>query len=201
MASIGFESLTNAISGSGWAYAIIFAVAFLDSFFPVVPSETAVITGGVLAAAGDLSIAFVVLAAAGGAFAGDNFTYVLGKVFGERLSDKLFHGRRAQRTLRWVERSLDERGATLILVARFIPGGRTATMFMCGLTGYVWRRFVVLTFIAGCGWALYAGLLGYLGGKTFENNTWGGLLLAFAIAGALALTMEVVHRLRTSGER
>jgi membrane-associated protein len=201
MPSVVFESLTEAISGSGWGYAIIFAVAFLDSFFPVVPSETAVITGGVLAAAGDLSLAFVVLAAAGGAFAGDNFTYGLGKVFGDRLSDKLFRGRRAQRTLRWVERGLDERGTTLILIARFIPGGRTATMFMCGVTSYVWHRFVVLTLIAGPAWALYAGLLGYLGGRTFENNTWGGLLLAFAIAGAVALSIEVVHRLRASGER
>ena len=66
-----FESLTDAISGSNWAYAIIFAIAFLDAFFPVVPSETAVITGGVLAASGDLSIALVLVAAAVGAVAGD----------------------------------------------------------------------------------------------------------------------------------
>jgi len=28
-----FGSLTDAITGSGWAYAIIAAIAFLDSFF------------------------------------------------------------------------------------------------------------------------------------------------------------------------
>ena len=110
-----FQSLTNAISGSGWAYAIILALAFLDSFFPVVPSETGVITGGVLAASGDLSIELVLVAAAAGAFAGDNFTYGLGKVFGDRLSRKLFRGKRAQRTLSWVQRTLEERGTTLII--------------------------------------------------------------------------------------
>jgi membrane-associated protein len=192
-----FGSLTNAISGSPWAYAIIFAIAFLDSFFPFVPSETVVITGGVLAAGGHLSIELVLLAAATGAFAGDNFTYGLGKVFGERLSDKLFRGPRAQRSLKWVEGLLRERGAALIIGARFIPGGRTATTFTCGLTGYPWRRFVLLTLIAGTVWALYAGLLGYLGGTTFKDQEWKGLLLALGIAGAVAITSELVRAVRS----
>jgi membrane-associated protein len=194
-----FRSLTDAISGSVWAYAIILAIAFLDSFFPLVPSETAVITGGVLAADGDLSIALVLVAAA--AVTGDNFTYGLGRLFGDRLSHKLFRGKRAQRRLSWVQRMLEERGTTLIVVARFIPGGRTATMFMCGLTRYVWRRFAVLTVVAGTGWALYAGLLGYLGGRSFKDEEWKGLLLAFAIAGAVAVTIEAVRHLRTREER
>jgi len=191
-----FTSLTHAISGSPWTYAIIFGIAFLDAFFPLVPSETAVITGGVLAASGDLRIELVLVAGALGAFAGDNFTYALGRVFGTRLSGWLFRGDRGERSLEWVERNLDEHGVTLILVARFIPGGRTATMFMCGLTEYPWRRFVLLTLAAATAWALYAGLLGYFGGKTFEDNTLAGLLLAFAIAGAVALLIEVVRRVR-----
>jgi membrane protein DedA with SNARE-associated domain len=190
------DSLTNAISGSLWAYPIILGIAFLDSFFPVVPSETAVITGGVLAASGDLSIVFVIVAGAVGACAGDNFTYWLGRTFGGRLSQTLFRGPRGQRTLSWAERNLDAHGTTLILVARFIPGGRTATMFMCGLTEYPWHRFFLLTLIAATGWALYAGLLGYFGGKTFENNTLAGLLLAFAIAGVVTVVIEVVRRVR-----
>jgi membrane-associated protein len=190
------DSLTNAISGSLWAYPIIAAAAFLDSFFPLVPSETAVITGGVLAASGDLSIALVILGGAVGACAGDNFTYWLGRTFGTRVSETLFRGPRGQRTLNWAERNLDAHGTTLILVARFIPGGRTATMFMCGLTEYPWPRFFGLTIIAATGWALYAGLLGYFGGKTFEHNTLAGLLLAFAIAGVVTVVIEGVRRLR-----
>jgi membrane-associated protein len=192
-----FDSFANAVSGSNWAYLVIFGLAFLDAFFPLVPSETAVITGGVLAGSGDLSIVLVVLAAAAGAFAGDNFTYGIGKFVGRRAADVLFRGERAQRSLKWVTKSLEERGAILIVVARFIPGGRTATMFVCGLTGYDWRRFVVLTAFAGTLWALYAALLGYAGGKTFEEKPWAGLLIAFAIAGALTLTYEVVRRLRS----
>jgi membrane protein DedA with SNARE-associated domain len=193
-----FQSLTNAITASGWAYVIILLIAFIDAFFPLVPSETAVITGGALASNGDLSLALVLLCAAAGAFMGDNFTYGLGKVFGERLSDRLFRGKRAQETLTRAERLLEERGTTLILAARFVPGGRTATTFTCGLIRYVWRRFLVLTAIAATGWALYAGLLGYLGGKTFKDQTWKGLLLALAIAATVAIAAEAVNRFRRS---
>ena len=41
------------MSGSNWSYAAIFAVAVLDAFFPVVPSESMVIIAGTLAGAGD----------------------------------------------------------------------------------------------------------------------------------------------------
>jgi membrane-associated protein len=191
-----FQSLTNAVTASGWAYPAILGIAFLDAFFPVVPSETAVITGGVLAAQGDLSIELVLVCAAVGAIAGDNFTYLLGRLFGEKLSARLFRGQRGRASLEWATRTLDAHGTVLILVARFIPGGRTATMFTCGLTDYPWRRFLLLTTIAGCIWALYAGLLGYFGGKTFEHDTWKALLLAFAIAGTVTVAIEGVRRLR-----
>ena len=40
--------------------------------------------------------------------------------------------------------------------------------------GYIptfpWRRFIVYDVVAGCIWASYAALLGYFGGKTFENH-------------------------------
>src|SRR5438128_125040 len=87
-----FHSLVDAISASAWAYPIVFAVAFLDSFFPVVPSETVVITGGVLAGSGKLTLELVVVAAAFGAWFGDNFAYLLGHLFGEPLERRLLRG-------------------------------------------------------------------------------------------------------------
>ena len=44
-----FDQFVDWVSGSRWSYAAIFGVALLDAFFPIVPSETAVITGGVVA--------------------------------------------------------------------------------------------------------------------------------------------------------
>ena len=67
--------------------------------------------------------------------------------------------------------TLDERGAYIIIIARFIPGGRTAVTFSAGYVNtFPWRRFIVYDVAAGLLWATYAALLGYFGGKTFEDN-------------------------------
>lgn len=45
-------------------------------------------------------------------------------------------------------------------------------------------------------WAVYNGLLGYLGGQAFEQQTWKGLLLSFGVAAAVAGLVELVRWLR-----
>ena len=55
----------EALAGSPWAYALILAVAAVDAFLPVVPSEATVVTAGVFAAVGDLSLALVIAAGGG----------------------------------------------------------------------------------------------------------------------------------------
>ena len=44
----------------------------------------------------------------------------------------------------------------ILVVCRFIPGGRTAVTLSCGLIGYPRRRFVAATAVAAVVWALYA---------------------------------------------
>ena len=92
---------------------------------------------------------------------------------------------------------LRERGWYLIIVARFIPGGRTVTTFTAGLTSAVtWRRFLFFDAIAAAIWGSYTVLLGYFGGRTFEEQPWKGLLLAFAVALAVTGVVELVRYLR-----
>jgi len=72
-----FDSLRN-LSDSPVFYLVIFIIALLDSVFPVVPSETMVIIGGVSAGLGHLNIVLVIVVAAAGAFLGDNMSYEIG---------------------------------------------------------------------------------------------------------------------------
>ncbi len=192
-----FESLFDYVSGSPWTYAFLFAVAALDVVFPVVPSEASVITAGVLAASGDLIIVLVIAAAAAGAWLGDNGSYLIGRTLGNRAARRFFRGEKAQRRLQWAERLLRTRGAYLIVVSRFIPGGRTATTFTAGLVRYPWpQRFLPLTILAALIWASYAAVIGYFGGTVFEEKPLYGLLLAFGIAVAITVVVEGYRRLR-----
>ncbi|HUP33456.1 MAG TPA: DedA family protein [Gaiellaceae bacterium] len=195
-----FESIVDAVSGSNWSYLVVFTIAMLDAFFPVVPSETTAIAAGVVAGTGGLSVELVILCAAFGAFVGDNISFGIGHFVGEWAERRFFKGEKAQKRLGWARRMLDERGAYLIIVARFIPGGRTATTFTAGLVEtFAWRRFLRYDAIACAIWGSYTVLLGYFGGRSFEEEPWKGLLLAFAIALAVTGAVEAVRYLRRRG--
>lgn len=84
----------------------------------------------------------------------------------------------------------------VIVLARFIPGGRTATTFACGTLDMTWRRFLLYDAIAATVWAVYAGMIGYLGGSTFREDIWKALALGFGIALAVTAAIELVRRLR-----
>ncbi len=185
------------MSGAWWSYPVVFAVSMLDAFFPLVPSESVVITAGVLASSGDMSLPLVIACASLGAIVGDNISYALGSWLGERRVKRVFGGERSRRAFEWAERQLKVRGFYLIIVGRFIPGGRTAITFSCGYVHAMrWRRFIVADVIAGLLWASYASLLGYLGGKQFEDAPWKGLLVAFAVAVAVGGLVELARWLR-----
>src|SRR4249919_4295621 len=141
---------------SGWAYAIVFLLAFLDALVPIVPSETAVITAGVVASAGDLSLGLVIPAAALGAFLGDNTAYLVGRRFGSRATERFFSSDKGRRRVEWANNQLRERGGELIVVARFIPAGRTVVTLSAGTLRYPWPRFAVFDAIAAVIWASYA---------------------------------------------
>jgi membrane-associated protein len=192
-----FDRIVDAVSGAWWSYPVIFTIAMLDAFFPIVPSETVAITGGVLAGAGDLNLLLVILAASTGAIVGDNISFFIGRWVGEHTLKRWFRSDKARRRLDWAERQIGERGGYLIVIARFIPGGRTAVTFASGYVPTMpWRRFIVFDVIAGFIWGSYTALLGYLGGKQFEEQPWKGLLIAFAVAVLLAFGVEAVRHLR-----
>jgi membrane-associated protein len=181
---------------SPWAYAIVFGIAALDAVLPVVPSESLAISAGVLAGIGKLELAPAVAAAGIGAFVGDTTSYLLGRTLGQPARRRLFRGERATRALAWAERLLDERGGYLIVVARFVPGGRTATTFTAGMVKFPAPRFFAFEAIAAAGWATYAVMLGYLGGRVFEKQPLLALGIALGIAFGITAVVEVVRRLR-----
>lgn len=191
-----FDYLTQLIDGSAISYVVILAIVAVDSFFPLVPGETAVISGGVFAASGDLSVPLVLLAAFAGGAIGDNVTYWLGRLLGARARRRWFCSDKALHRLAWAETQLEQRGGPIIVAARFIPGGRTATMFSAGSLEMPWPKFVLADLAAAGIWAGYAFALGFLGGETFQHSLWKPLAIAFAIAAVVTGLGELYRRFR-----
>lgn len=189
-----FEWLTSEVSNNPVTYLVVFAAAGTDVLLPVIPSEAIVLAASVLAGQGELLIWLIVPAAAVGAFIGDNACYWLGRKVGDPVARRFFGEGKARAKLAWAERAIRSHGGFLIVIGRFIPGGRTATTFAAGTLEMDYRRFLVADASAALVWALYISMLGYVGGETFEDNLWLPLLVAFAVATLVAAGAEAWRR-------
>jgi membrane-associated protein len=195
-----FDWLSH-VQASPLTYLAVLGACALDAVLPIVPSEAIVIAASVLATKGELSIWLVVLAAAAGGFLGDTGSYVLGRTAGAAAARRLFRSPKAKGRLTWAGEALDRHGATIIMVARFIPGGRTATTFTAGTVRLAWPRFAVADAVGATLWAMYAAGLGYLGGETFERRPLYAFLFGLGVALLVALAVEAARRLRRRGTR
>ncbi|MEU7941528.1 DedA family protein [Microbispora bryophytorum] len=180
--------LVQQVMSSPWLYVALFALALLDGFFPIVPAETSVITAAVFAASGETNLALVIVVAALGACAGDHVSYLIGSRSAGRLREK--------KPFVWARSALAERGGLVLVMARYIPGGRTATTLTMGAVRHPLRSFTFFDVIAACSWAVYSGLIGFFGGTAFESDPIKGLLLGLAIALSIAALVEMVRWLR-----
>jgi len=192
--SSNVEEAILAAAESMWIYVWLFVVSLVDGIFPVVPSETIVIaTSTAWKQTGFPWLPGVWLAAAAGAWCGDQLAYYVGTKINLRTF-RLFRGPRGQRTLDWADHALKHRGTAFIIAARFIPFGRVAVNLSAGALAYPRRRFMVVDAIAVSIWATYGVALGVFAGSIFENNLLlsvavgivGGIILGYAIDKILA---------------
>jgi membrane protein DedA with SNARE-associated domain len=190
-----FDSLLHAVSGSPVTYLVIVGVCAGDAVLPLFPSEALVVTAAVAAANGRLNIALVVAAAAAGALLGDNTAYEIGRGGLRRFTSRFESGRGGER-LEWAQTQLSRpAGPVIIVVGRFIPGGRTATTVAAGTLEMAWlHRFLPADVIAALLWAGYAAGLGFFGGRAFEDNLWLPLLIAAGVGLLVAGVGELLRR-------
>ena len=78
------HSIFDLLSSPPEAYVILWALALGDAVVPILPSEAALITAGLLSVVGDLTLGWVIVAGALGAYCGDSISYGLGRFAGSR---------------------------------------------------------------------------------------------------------------------
>ena len=193
-----FTDWLNDVAGNWWFLLVILAIAFLDSVIPIVPSETAVIVGGVAAGNNEQNLFLVILCGASGAFLGDNFAYVVGRYFSPWIERRTASRPKLAKRLDWARDQIRSRGGPLLVTARFIPGGRTALTITSGLTHQPRRWFASWIAVAAVVWASYAATLGYIFGDRFNERV--ALWLAFGAALGITLLIELIRHLRSRGQ-
>ena len=165
------ELLTD-IASPTWAYLALLGLLIADAFVPVIPTQVVMITSGALTVYGGLSLPLTIGVGALGVFAGDLACYLLGRGAPDRREPRHAEPSRARRMASRVTQGLRQPGPLVILLCRFVPGGRMAACFSAGRSRYPYRLFVLYETVAALGWATYGALVGHLGGTALTESAW-----------------------------
>jgi undecaprenyl-diphosphatase len=179
-----------------YTYVVVGAMALLETGAGVglvAPGELAVVIGGVTAGQGHTDLVALIAIVWACAFAGDVFSYVLGRRLGR--SFLLEHGHLVKLTparLQQVEGFLARHGGKTILVGRFIGLVRALAPFVAGSSRMPARRFVPATFLASGIWASAMSVLGYVFWQSFDEAAAIAREGTLALVGFLVVTVGVI---------
>jgi membrane-associated protein len=182
------------------AYGLVGGLAFAEAALFVgfvLPGETAVLLGGVLANQHRVSLPVMIAVAVLAAIIGDSVGYEVGRHFGTRLlSSRIFERRR--RGLERGQQALRQKGGRAVFLARFTAFLRAVMPGLAGASRMPYRRFLAFNAAGGLTWAAGFTLLGYLVGASYhtaENiaGRAGEVILAVVV---LAVIVFVIRRRR-----
>lgn len=149
-----------------WTYALVPALAFLETaalLGLLVPGETAVLVGGVVAERGAISLPLIGALVWAAAATGDLVAFLLGRRLGRPFLHRHAGSLRVNAEhLDQVERLFDRHGGKIVLGGRFVGVLRAFTPFVAGTTDMRLRTFVPYSVGAALLWAAAFTIAGYL---------------------------------------
>jgi membrane protein DedA with SNARE-associated domain len=170
-------------------YPVLFALIFGESAGLPLPGETALLTAGVLAGTGRLSLPLVIAVAVVAAVTGDTLGYWLGRRGGRAV---LAHRRGPfaafrQLALERGERFFERHGAKTVFLGRFVPGVRVVAAVLAGAGAMPWPRFAIYNLSGAFVWAATVASLASLVGPAIAAAMWIAALGAAVVGGLVAL--------------
>jgi len=193
------------VATPAWAYVALWVLLSVDAFVPIFPTQAIMITSGALTVYGGLDLSTTIAVGALGVLTGDLSCYLIGRARHRRQAGRTGVGplgrlarwlarpgaglprRVARRTARRAGRltvGLRRPGPMVILLCRFVPGGRMAACYSAGRGAYPAGRFLPYEVLGAVGWASYGALVGHLGGTAITKSAW-RLVAVAAIAAAI----------------
>jgi membrane protein DedA with SNARE-associated domain len=177
---------------------LLFLLVGVEAAGVPLPGETALVTAAVLAH-NHWGIEWVIVVAAGGAIAGDNLGYWIGRIGGRKLVDRFGVTRRyAERVLPPSERFFARHGGKTIFLARFIAILRITAAWLAGLSHMRWWQFFLWNAAGGIVWATGVALLAYYAGKAAGDavGRYGvyGALVVVAAGALVFIALRIWHK-------
>ncbi|MER6105704.1 DedA family protein [Streptomyces sp. NPDC001832] len=177
-------------------YAVVAALVFCeDALFIgfVLPGETAVVLGGVLASQGQVSVYWLAVAAVAAAIVGDSVGYEVGRHFGPAIL-RVRPLRRHQDSISRAQDLIRRRGPVAVFLGRFIAFFRAMMPALAGVSRMHYRTFLLFNALGGLVWGVGFTLLGYFAGTAYAQVEHAvGRALAIVVAAVVIAALAVWH--------
>jgi|SRR3954468_20890244 len=153
------------------AYALVGGLAFAEAAVFcgfLLPGETAVILGGVLAYRHSVSLTVMAMVVVAAAIIGDSVGYEVGKRYGSRvLGSRVFA--KHQDAIAGGQHFLHRYGGRAVFLGRFTAFLRAVMPGMAGAAQMPYRKFLLFNALGGISWGLGFTMLGYLAGASYHK--------------------------------
>jgi membrane-associated protein len=188
-------TVCDAVLRSSWLLPILVVMIAVDAPFPILPSETILMSAATTAfGGGDAGMVFgLFVAALAGSVLGDAVVFWLG-----RCSHKLL-----SRTVdtecelsAWVRRHMLRSPGIALVGARFVPGGRLVSTAAAGRFGLPVRRFLLWSVASSAAWSVYMLLIGLALGPITGGDPLLSLSAGVGMAVLTAAGFAIVSKLR-----
>ncbi|MFF2907199.1 DedA family protein [Paenibacillus sp. NPDC057934] len=197
---MNYDTLISLIGQFGYA------ALFLALWFGIIglpfPDEVIVMTGGSVTSNGVLHMfpAFIVTYL--GVISGLSLGYVLGRLLGAPVLDKLRRKRKMDKYLIFSEKLIQKYGSFSLCVGYFFPVIRHILPYLMGLNKMSFRRYALLSYTTGLVWTTIFFILGRsvgshveeIGHLVYRDGIW--VLSALFVALVLYLIIRVAYTKR-----
>jgi membrane protein DedA with SNARE-associated domain/membrane-associated phospholipid phosphatase len=183
-----------------WTYLLVGALTFVESGAFVgllVPGETALIVGGMVAGQGQIDVILLIAIAWTTSVAGDLVSLALGRRLGRDFLVK--HGGKVQITegrIEQVERFYARHGGKAVFLGRFVGLVRAVSPFLAGSSGMTLRRFLPYDVLAVGVLTTVHCLLGFLFWRSLHQVLAIAKKGTFALAATIAVLAAIVAAVR-----
>ncbi|MED3466180.1 DedA family protein [Bacillus thuringiensis] len=151
-----------------YGYWALFFCLWLGIIGMPIPDEMIVMSGGFVSSLGILNVIPAFLLTYLGVVSGLSLGYILGKIFGAKVLDKLMKKKKAKYVVKSQE-MVEKYGHYALVTSYFIPVVRHVVPYLVGMNNMSFKTYALYSYTTGFVWTLVYFVLGALFGQHIER--------------------------------
>ncbi|SCB01835.1 Uncharacterized protein BWINRA5_05283 [Bacillus mycoides] len=151
-----------------YGYWALFFCLWLGIVGMPIPDEMIVMSGGFVSSLGILNVIPAFFLTYLGVVSGLSLGYILGKVFGTKVLDKLMKKKKAKYLLK-SQQMVEKYGQYALVTSYFIPVVRHIVPYLVGMNNMSFKTYALYSYTTGFVWTLVYFVLGSLFGQHIES--------------------------------